>query len=761
MQFVLQIYWFLEKTIPEEKNMTHKITIIIVLLILSFTLSARPARHGIISLEQPDGTVFDARIRGDEFYRLTTTAEGCAIVQDKEGWWCYAIFDEEGKRSSSGWIVGRDTPSSVISGSRRIPFSILGASAAGKRSSAPVEERTFIEKFGPMTKNGTSSVKHGIVILAQFSDVKLTHGRQEFVNLLTKKGYSDNGATGSAKEYFDYQFAGKVEFKFDVSNIVTLPGKRADYGENNSNGEDKAAAQMVADACRAVDGEIDFSLYDDDRDGEVDNVFIFFAGGDEAEGAGEDCIWSHAWYLSEGAGIHIVLDGKRINRYACTSELARRYYSSTNFNETLTGIGTFCHEYSHTLGLPDFYDTDYEGSGGKSAGLWIWTSLMDGGNQNNNSNTPPNFNALERDILGLSEPEVIEVNGSYNLGPINLEGRSYRINTDDDNEYFLIEYRSGEGWDKYAGGSGLLIYHIDMSRRNAGWSDLYQTNLTARQRWDMNELNARPDHQCADLLEADGRADGFDLEEDPTFLSLLSQPRGVFFPYQDIDAIPSERLCQWSGNASGVSLKSIIRSGDGISFTVTGLGGRPAPPEVTEISAEAFPESAIIQFESAYHFEGDAVVEWGRTGQSTETTRVKAYESGRYAVILNGLEPGNKTYTVKIAFEDEGVSGEPSSISFMTKRKPSVDWPYIYTSSSYLNSDGTYPPGAQLPLMAGNAGDVAEIRWSFNGKAIERQGNGYYTVTESGTLMAEFIRNDGSEERIIKEIIIRKEENDD
>ncbi len=755
----MQIYGFLRKTTPKE-TMKLKTILIFLVLIIFYPAHSRPARIGITPLMQPDGTIFEARITGDEFCKITTTADGCAIIQNEEGWWCYAEFDENGNRASTGWAVGGEAPYAVISASRRIPYASLSASAVMKRSVLPREEMRFIERLGPATRNGDAAIKHGIVILAQYSDVKFTYSREDFVDLLTLKGYSRNGASGSAKEYFDEQFVGKVDFRFDVSEIVTIPGKRADYGGNRSNGDDKDPASMIIEACRAADATTDFSLYDDDGDGEIDNVFVFFAGGDEAEGAGEDCIWSHAWYIYNGAGQTVMLDGKMLNRYACTSELTRRYYNSKEFDDILTGIGTFCHEYSHTFGLPDLYDTDYEGSGGNAAGLWLWTALMDGGNQNNGGNTPPYFNALEREILGLSEPSVIEANGSYRLEPINAKGQSYRINTDDENEYYLIECRSGEGWDKYIGGSGLLIYHIDKSARGTGTSDLYGTDLTAEQRWSANEVNARPDHQCADLIEADSRQDSFTSIEDATFRSLLTETRGIFFPYQGTDAIASERLVKWSGQPSTISIRSISKERNGISFTVTGLDGTIAPPEVGTIQTETFPDAAIIQFESSYPFEGEAVVEWGRTGLETESVRVMPYEPGRYALVLQGLEPGNKTYTARIAFEADGASGEPSSVSFMTKRKPAVTWPYIYIASSSRNENGTFPQDAQLPLMLCNIGDAAEVNWSYDGESISRQGNGYYTAAKSGTLMAEIIWKDGKVEKIVKEITISTDKND-
>ena len=223
---------------------------------------------------------------------------------------------------------------------------------------------------------------------------------------------------------------------------------------------------MVMEACKLADEKIDFKKYDQDGDGEVDNVFVFFAGLDEASGAEEDHIWSHAWFIMDGAGEDLFLDGVRINRYACAAELEGNTYDKSY----MTAIGTFCHEYSHTLGLPDFYDTDYP-EGGFAAALWLCTSLMDGGNYNNNGNTPPYFNAIEREILELSQPVVISEPGTYEMLPIN-KGTYYRINTTTENEYFLLEYRDNSLWDKYIGGSGVLVYHIDKSTKDAGYSFL-------------------------------------------------------------------------------------------------------------------------------------------------------------------------------------------------------------------------------------------------------------------------------------------------
>lgn len=748
-----KILVFIIKNIPE-RTMKLKTIIFILIYLIFLPAMAGPARRGLIPLTQPDGTVFNAVFRGDEFLRIKTTAEGHAIIQDEEGWWCYAGFDGTGCRYSSGFRVGADVPDEVLVKSKDIPYSVLSQNTALHRNTGDNPAQTMrrvMEKV--QTRSGEKTVKHAIVILAQYSDVSFSNSRQSFVDLLTQKGYSANGAEGCAKDYFDAQFNGKVEFSFDVSTVVTLPGTRAYYGANNAGGNDTRAAEMIINACQIADNDIDFSIYDDDGDGFIDNIFVIFAGGDEANGDGEDCIWSHSWNIYYGAGYSISLDGKKLGRYACTAEFDKTLASS-GYKDILTGIGTFCHEFSHTLGLMDMYDTDYEGSGGLSSGLWLSTSLMDNGNRNNNGNTPPYFNAIEREMLGISTPVIIDSDGSYRLEPVSDNGMAYRINTDNENEYYLIECRSGKDWDSHAGGSGMLIYHIDRSDRGSGYSTEFGKELNAAERWGHNEVNCNPAHQCADLLEADGRQDSFSGQND--LYNQSDNINGVFFPYSGITSITPEGqpgFRFWSGSSGKASITNIRKDGDDIMFSVIGFSEDSTPPVPKNIRHEVFADAAIISFESSRIFDGEAVIEYGRTGQGTVSKTIKAYEPGKFAAVIENLESGNRTYTATIAFSINGIIGESESVSFMTKKAPTVGWPFIYMGSIAKDKEGHIPAGTEIPLRTYNTGNAAEVSWTFNGNPVDAERTGYFTVSESGTLKAHIIWNDGSEEIILKEII--------
>ena len=722
------------------------------ILLLAVAVSAAPARRGPVILIQPDGTSFTARFQGDEFMRIKTTAEGHAIMQDTEGWWCYATYGPDGSKTCSGWRVGQDAPSEVLSRSMDIPRAGISQFAADKRLS--VKQPSL-----PITRTRALFQSRAIVILAQFKDIKFINTREDFAAMLMADGYDRYGATGSAKDYFEAQFGGVVDFHFDVSEIVTLPAQREFYGGNDKQGNDLRPEEMVADACTlAAQAGVDFSIYDSDNDGVVDNVFVFFAGEDEAEGADEGSIWSHSWYLLSGAGKTLELGGKLIDRYACSSEMTRiqDIYTGKLLETHLSGIGTFCHEFSHTFGLPDFYDTDYEESKGWSAGLWGSTSLMDSGNQNNNGNTPPYFNALERELLNISSGHTIDTDGKFSLSPINTNGEFYRINTDVEDEYYLLECRSNAAgtWDEFIGGSGMLVYHID------------RTEPTLYKWFVYNTLNTDPSHQCADLIEADGRSDVYTDYMD--YLTRRGNLDGLFFPYFSTDKLPAQGtpgLNFWSGANENISVINIEKDTSGkVSFNVIGFTEDSTPPSVKEsIQYEAFCDGAIINFESDRPFAGEAVVSFKATGKGPQEISVLPYEEGKYSVLLEGLD-AVKTYTVTIHFVHNDIKGSAASVSFMTKKKPAVSWPYIVmsyktgpiTKEKAPNDITTIKAGTRIPLKINNADGVKDILWFFNRQPITHEGDHYFTLNESGALEAHLYMEDGQEYIIVKEMNITR-----
>ena len=728
--------------------------ILVILFGSALLLTAGPARRGPVNLRQPDGTLVQAFLSGDEHGHLTTTADGCALVQDAEGWWCYARYDHYGNRLNSGEHAGDpDTPGWVIAESRNIPYDLLNRRRTARRHRlAPFQEKRLARTRSYMT-DGTGGVRHGLIILAQFQDLSFKFTKQDFERII-------NGAEAtSALSYFKDQWKDGYTFRFDITDIVTLPQNYAWYGTNNDDDEDQNAAQLIVDACTAVDADIDFSAYDNDGDGEVDNVFVFFAGPNESEGAGANYIWPHMWYLQSGAGITFPRDGVLVNNYACTSEL--RLDENLTTYTTLATIGTFCHEYTHTFGIMDLYDTDDEGSGGYAEAMWSYIDLMDAGNHNDSGKTPPNYSAVERWFFGMSEGRPL-TEGVHTLRPVQENGDYLYLETDNGQEIFLLECRQNKGWDKYIGGSGLLVYQIDLSERPAGESTSQGKTVSAWERWIQNEVNARPDHQCVDLIEPDPEArtryqTAVKVRNYDAIYTLASH---AFWPYNDQSTFTCNTdpaFLFWSGAESPIGLTDIRRNADG-SVTFTAFNDLEEKAPAVKIDKQTvFQDAMIIQWSSVDPtYTGTSLIRFGHADASELTeVEVRPYETGKYAYVMDGLTPSTP-YKVKLLCKKGSIPGPVNGNGDFTTNsgKKADSYPYIYLKDVERGTDGSFAAGTPLSLRVYNAPDADGVHWYFDGVAITPGADGYYHIPRSGLLKA-VISYPESTEIITKKVIVK------
>ena len=709
---------------------------------LAPALLAAPARKGLLNLRQPDGTVVQAYLTGDENGHLVLTPDGCALVQDAEGWWCYARYDFYGHRLNTGEHAGDpDTPGEVIAASRNIPYQLIRQRRNARiRRAVPLRQKELVR-----TRSGENGgVRHGLIILAQFQDLEFIHSRTDFENLINGTGPE------TALSYFRDQWKDSYTFRFDITEPVTLPHDHAYYGANNEDGEDEKAAEMIIDACAALGPEIDFSAYDNDGDGEVDNVFVFYAGPNESEGAGDNFVWPHMWYAQSGAGITYRRDGVLVDNYACTSEL--RLDSNRSTYTTL---------YTHTFGIPDLYDTDSEDSGGYSEAMWNCIDLMDAGNHNDEGKTPPNYSAVERWFFEMSEGKPL-TEGTHTLRPVHENGDYYFMETDDDSEIFLFECRKAEGWDTHIGGSGLLVYHLDWSMRPAGESTSAGKVVKAWDRWDMNEANARPDHQCIDLIEPDpeARQRYQTAVKNRNYAAIYALASHAFWPFEDIsvytcDTDPSFTF--WSDAASPLGLTDIRRNADGsVTFTVFNAQEDKAPAVKID-NQVVFQDASIIQWSSLDpSFTGNSVIRYGLAdaAQLTEV-EVRPYETGKYAYVLEGLTPST-AYKVQLLCRKGNIPGPVNgNASFTTKSdRKAGSYPYIYLKDVNRGTGGSFAPDAPLALRVYNAADAVRIVWYFDGKPIAPGADGYYHLTRSGVLKAVVTYPD-STDILTKKIVVK------
>jgi M6 family metalloprotease-like protein len=242
---------------------------------------------------------------------------------------------------------------------------------------------------------------------------------------------------------------------------------------------------MVMEACKLVDDSVDFSLYDNDADGVVDFVYVMYAGYGEADGGSANTIWPHQYFIYQ----YLSLDNTKIYRYACSNEMD--YYTKHH-----TGIGTFCHEFSHVLGLPDLYETTGRGTH-KTMGQW---SILDYGPYNNDGNTPPTYSAYERFFMGWLTPRLITDPENITLAELRESQEALLISESDEHNligndpnpttFYLLENRQQTGWDEYLPGHGLMLTKIKYSYN----------------KWYGNTVNNTASSMGVDLIEADGKA---------------------------------------------------------------------------------------------------------------------------------------------------------------------------------------------------------------------------------------------------------------
>ena len=425
-----------------------------------------------------------------------------------------------------------------------IDFKAKSAGAVNRQRANQSRHRTHTDN------QMTHGERHIPVFLVQFTDLsfKVTSPAEKFSAMLNQEGYSANGGTGSVRDYYVDNSDGQFIPVFDVYGPVDLPNNMAYYGKNSGE-DDVRPEEALIHAAKILDSQVDFSQYDSDHDGLVDMVLFYYAGYNEAEGGPANSIWPHSWDLQYSSlGRTSYFDEVRFGSYFCTSELGG--YNGTK----MCGIGTTCHEFGHSLGLPDFYDTDYE-SNGQAGGLYDF-SLMDSGSYLNDGRTPPYLNAEERILLGWMIPgDVPELPSGQVTFPSIKYSVAYKSSTEVEGEYFLYECRDATGWDKYLP-TGLLVYHVDKSTvRKVGGITPYQQ----WQDWDnYNSINAYGSHPCFYVIPSASQSS---LNYNATNLSNYVFPGAKkVTTYSPVD---------WNKKDTGVTLSGIsYLSGDKkVSFT--------------------------------------------------------------------------------------------------------------------------------------------------------------------------------------------------
>lgn len=459
--------------------MQHRIrlTILFVLLVSTLKVWAVPAQRISITVKQPDGTELVLTKHGDEYFHCLITNDGVPVVRHENAYY-YAHFTAEGVEPTEHLAheKAKRTAEEVA-----FVASLPDIQQARNERMQRVIARRCVTRSSGVAEVPTRGKVSVPIILIQFADVKFASADPiaAFEERVNGDNFTAQGGHGSIREYFVDQSGGLFEPHFDIIGPITLDHVMSYYGGNDKEGNDLRPREMVSEACTKAFAELkaDFTRYDNNGDGYVDIVYAIYAGYGEASYPDrlENTIWPHQWELENP----LALGGVNVRRYACNNEL------DGYEGNVIDGIGTFCHEFSHCLGLPDFYDTS--SSDVSAFGMNVW-SIMDYGCYNNNGHTPCAYTAYEKDYLGWISLTELDEPTEVTLSPLNEGGKAYKIvNEENPDEFYVLEYYQKAGWNAHAPAEGMIIMHVDY----------------LAEAWNANVLNNNPDHQRMTIIPAD------------------------------------------------------------------------------------------------------------------------------------------------------------------------------------------------------------------------------------------------------------------
>lgn len=521
----------------------------------------------------------------------------------------------------------------------------------------------------------------------EFNDKGFTtmeNPKQYYTDAMNKEGFTaENGANGSARDFFIASSNGIFRPTFDVYGPVKIDYAQHDAGQGTYNTEINMGT-LVKAAIEGLDDVVDFAQYDHDGDGYVDNVYIYYAGNGAADSKDTNTIWPHAFDM-RGWGIDLKTnDGVRIGSYTCSNEV-----DGTRSGNLPTGIGTFVHEFGHCLGFADHYDTT-DASANYTPGSW---DTMAGGSYNNNANTPPLYSAFERYELGWLTPEDIThrtdaLNELPNLGDSN---KAYKVSVPGkDNEYFLLENRQQTGWDAYLPSSGMLIWHIDDDK--TVWKD--------------NEVNNNPTHQHVDIVEANGKPSAHQYYQS-----------GVPFPGSN--NVMEHKFKSWDDQVL-LDIENITETEGIVSFIVAGADSGIEKPSVivNDISYKGFSLS-WDKVEKADKYILD-IKKMEKDGRLTEVDGFTDKEISGESIYVDNVEE-NSSYLVSLSSciksfysEAETKTVDTPAMPFTEKQVANVKVSEITNTSFSASWDALDDAQGYIVTLSRRAYDGEETSTAYN-----------------------------------------------
>lgn len=629
-------------------------------------VDAVPAYPGLIESVQPDGTVVSIRLRGDEHRNWAETVDGYTLMHDSQGYWAFARETDGGAVEASGIRYFNDSRAARAAG---IAPGLRVALQKAMPAKAPDSSLQIDESFPVDGK------RRLLMLLVNYSDTEPLFSQADFNDMMNAEGY--NGI-GSFRDYYLEASYGKLDIETTVTRWVTLPYPKSSYGSDG-------AVAIIRDALNLLDGEIDLKDFDNDGDGILDGLSVIHQGaGQEYTGSYYD-IWSHSSTI-----YGMEFDGVQVRRYTIEPELL-------GTTGRMSTIGVVCHEFGHNLGAPDFYDTDYDQSGGDFPGTGVWDLMGSGAWNGDLGDRPAGTNMWQKIQLGWCEPiQLLESTDVTGMKSADKEPVAYRFDTTVPGEYFILENRQQSGvFDRALPGHGLVAYHVNEAR--------------IKQTIDLNTLNASYP-QAMYMVCASA---GCDPDSYPTSYGNLSRSDAPFPSSRGVDSFSDRTLPSTKsqdGRFSYKSLSNIAENADGeISFTFT-LEDAPVAP----VGLSATASRGVVKLAWSLPDGADAPAYFSvyRNSEIIATTPATSYVDD---MITNET---NITYSVDATYPDGLTS------------------PYV---SASVRIPANFVQGLSGEVVSGDGDESVALSWNVGTRLSRNTGMDSSEAVDYNTMALDYV----------------------
>lgn len=541
-----------------------KILFLLIFALVATSSFASKANSLPAVVSQPDGTMLTVLLQGDENISWYTTTDGMLLVKRGNGYYVAEVKADGSLAASSllahGPAMRGTEETNMMLLQNKDKFAKYSSKLLGQPGELPVAEWTNGMTRKMKIRDDSTLFPHmgspkALVILVEFTDTtfSLPDPKASFNDYLNNetgdivnRGHGENRNAKGVKGYFKDMSFGQFTPQFDVVGPVKLSHPLRYYGAGND-----YMSRLIPDACSAVNDSVDFSQYDSNGDGYVDLVYVIYAGHSASEaGNSTDDIWPKSGYADFGT-----FDGKKVYRYGVNNELNGR---ETSKSKLINGIGLFCHEFSHTMGLPDIYATSgAPGYNKDNFGMEFW-DLMDGGEYVHSGRFPTAYTSWEREVMGWMNVDTLSDTAHVVLKTIDSKGDSARsfkiVNPSVKNEAVYLQNIQNKGWNYYLPGHGLLVYRVSYASDDVNFAD--------------NPNNgSRPRIVC---IPADGKLGAIaDYADDSTPDNYYADMAGDTYPgTSNVSSIAS--FTMYSGDALDRPILNIKEDGTLVSFDYLG-----------------------------------------------------------------------------------------------------------------------------------------------------------------------------------------------